>query len=148
RPHRGAKMPGQAGPQPGPGRRSVRARQRVGERGDDPRLIPGSPGGGGFRPRRGAADGPGPRADLRALGQPIRIANRDSPGDLQSTVGLDTTQGLMHRIFAGMATWAAIFMVGEGALGVLTKRVAPSLVGWHLVFGVFVGIYVSILQVM
>lgn len=54
----------------------------------------------------------------------------------------------MHRIFAGMAIWAVIFMVGEGALGVLTKRFQPALVGWHMVFGVFVGIYVSILQVM
>jgi len=61
----------------------------------------------------------------------------------------------MHRIFAGMATWAVIFMLGEGVLGVLTKRVQPGpmgfnphLVGWHLAFGVFVGIYVSILQVM
>jgi hypothetical protein len=54
----------------------------------------------------------------------------------------------MHRIFAGMATWAVVFMVGEGVLGILTKRVQPALVGWHMVFGVFVGIYVSILQVM
>jgi hypothetical protein len=54
----------------------------------------------------------------------------------------------MHRIFAGMAFWAVAFMVGEGALGVLTKRVAPGLVGWHMVLGVFVGVYVSILQVM
>ena len=54
----------------------------------------------------------------------------------------------MHRIFAGMAVWAVIFMVSEGVLGVLTKRVQPGLVGWHMVFGVFVGIYVSILQVM
>ncbi len=54
----------------------------------------------------------------------------------------------MHRIFAGMATWAGILMVGEGVLGVLTKRFQPGLVGWHMVFGVFVGIYVSILQVM
>ena len=54
----------------------------------------------------------------------------------------------MHRIFAGMATWAVIFMVGEGVLGVLTKRVNPAFVGWHMMFGVFVGIYISILQVM
>jgi len=54
----------------------------------------------------------------------------------------------MHRIFAGMAFWAVAFMVGEGVLGVLTKRVAPGLVGWHMVLGVFVGVYVAILQVM
>jgi hypothetical protein len=47
-----------------------------------------------------------------------------------------------------MATWAVIFMVGEGVLGVLTKHVDGRLVGWHMVFGVFVGVYVSILQVM
>ena len=28
----------------------------------------------------------------------------------------------MHRIFAGMAIWAVVFMVGEGVLGVLTKH--------------------------
>src|SRR5205085_12104869 len=61
----------------------------------------------------------------------------------------------MHRIFAGMAGWAVIFMLGEGVLGVFTKRFHPgpmgfnpALVGWHLALGVFVGIYVSILQVM
>lgn len=55
----------------------------------------------------------------------------------------------MHRIFAGMAVWAVIFMAGEGVLGVLIKRFGHSnLVGLHLMFGVFVGIYVSILQVM
>ena len=54
----------------------------------------------------------------------------------------------MHRIFAGMAIWAVIFMLGEGVLGVLTKRVNPAFVGWHMMFGVFVGIYISILQVM
>ena len=54
----------------------------------------------------------------------------------------------MHRIFAGMATWAVIFMAAEGVLGVLTKRFHMSLVGPHMIFGVFVGIYVSILQVM
>lgn len=54
----------------------------------------------------------------------------------------------MHRIFAGMAIWAVVFMVAEGVLGVLTKRVDPGLVGWHMVFGVFVGVYVAILQVM
>jgi hypothetical protein len=53
----------------------------------------------------------------------------------------------MHRIFAGMAFWAVILMVGEGVLGVLTKRYEPALVGWHMIFGLFVGIYVSILQV-
>ena len=61
----------------------------------------------------------------------------------------------MHRIFAGMAFWAVVAMVGEGVLGVLTKRYHPgpmgfntALVGWHMALGVFVGIYVSILQVM
>jgi hypothetical protein len=54
----------------------------------------------------------------------------------------------MHRIFAGMAIWAVIFMAGEGVLGVLTKRVNPAFVGWHMMFGVFVGVYISILQVM
>jgi hypothetical protein len=54
----------------------------------------------------------------------------------------------MHRIFAGMAIWAVIFMVGEGVLGVLTKHYQPGLVGWHMVLGVFIGVYVSILQVM
>src|SRR5687768_2018055 len=55
----------------------------------------------------------------------------------------------MHRIFAGMAFWAVVFMVGEGILGVVMKRVPmPGLIGWHMMLGVFVGIYVSILQVM
>ncbi len=54
----------------------------------------------------------------------------------------------MHRIFAGMAIWAVIFMAGEGVLGVLTKHYQPGLVGWHMVLGVFIGVYVSILQVM
>ena len=54
----------------------------------------------------------------------------------------------MHRIFAGMAIWAVVFMVGEGVLGVLTKHYQPGLVGWHMVLGVFIGVYVSILQVM
>jgi hypothetical protein len=54
----------------------------------------------------------------------------------------------MHRIFAGMAFWAVVFMAGEGVLGVLTKRGMPGLVGWHMILGVFVGVYVSILQVM
>jgi len=61
----------------------------------------------------------------------------------------------MHRIFAGMAFWAVVFMAGEGVLGVLTKRYHPgpmgfnpALVGWHMALGVFVGVYVSILQVM
>ena len=54
----------------------------------------------------------------------------------------------MHRIFAGMAIWAVIFFVAEGVLGVLTKRFDRSLVGIHMMFGVFVGIYICILQVM
>jgi len=54
-----------------------------------------------------------------------------------------------------MAFWAVVFMAGEGVLGVLTKRYHPgpmgfnpALVGWHMALGVFVGVYVSILQVM
>ena len=48
-----------------------------------------------------------------------------------------------------MASWAVIFMLGEGVLGVLIKRFDHrGLIGLHLMFGVFVGIYVSILQVM
>jgi hypothetical protein len=55
----------------------------------------------------------------------------------------------MHRIFAGMAIWAVIFFLGEGVLGVLTSRVNRDFfVGIHMMFGVFVGIYVCILQVM
>ena len=56
----------------------------------------------------------------------------------------------MHRIFAGMAVWAVVFMVGEGVLGVITKRFDPShqWVGVHLALGVFIGVYISILQVM
>jgi hypothetical protein len=54
----------------------------------------------------------------------------------------------MHRIFAGMAAWAAVFMVAEAVLGVLTKRSSPDLVGWHMVFGVFLGVYLCILHVM
>ena len=48
-----------------------------------------------------------------------------------------------------MAVWAVVFMVGEGALGVAIKRFhIDGLVGLHLMVGVLVGIYVSILQVM
>ena len=55
----------------------------------------------------------------------------------------------MHRIFAGMAVWAVIFMLAEATLGILTKRVNYDVfVGWHMLFGVFVGIYLSILHVM
>jgi hypothetical protein len=58
----------------------------------------------------------------------------------------------MHRIFAGMAIWAVIFMLGEGVLGVITAHSDPhtqaQLIGWHMVVGVFIGVYVSILQVM
>ncbi len=54
----------------------------------------------------------------------------------------------MHRIFAGMAVWAVILLVGEGVLGVLTKRFDPGLVGLHMLVGVVTGIYVSILHVM
>ncbi len=54
----------------------------------------------------------------------------------------------MHRIFAGMAVWAVLFLVGEGVLGIVTRRVDPSLVGWHMIFGVFVGVYICILHVM
>ena len=54
----------------------------------------------------------------------------------------------MHRIFAGMAFWAVAFMLGEGVLGILTKHYDQRLVGWHLVLGVFIGVYIAILQVM
>jgi divalent metal cation (Fe/Co/Zn/Cd) transporter len=54
----------------------------------------------------------------------------------------------MHRIFAGMAVWAVVLLLAEFALGVLTRRVQPALVGWHLAFGVFVAIYVCVLHVM
>ncbi len=54
----------------------------------------------------------------------------------------------MHRIFAGMAIWAVLFLVGEGVLGIVTRRVEPALVGWHMIFGVFVGVYICILHVM
>ena len=54
----------------------------------------------------------------------------------------------MHRIFAGMAVWASIFMGTEVVLGILTKRVAPGLVGIHLALGVLLGIYLSLLHVM
>jgi hypothetical protein len=54
----------------------------------------------------------------------------------------------MHRIFAGMAVWASVFMVGEVALGILTRRVSPGLVGLHLAVGVLLGIYLSLLHVM
>jgi hypothetical protein len=54
----------------------------------------------------------------------------------------------MHRIFAGMAIWGAIAMAAEVALGIATKRFAPGLVGVHLVLGVLLGIYLSLLHVM
>src|SRR5262245_8072218 len=48
-----------------------------------------------------------------------------------------------------MAVWAVVFMVGEGVLGVLLKRFdLRGLIGWHMLFGVFVGVYVCILHVM
>jgi len=54
-----------------------------------------------------------------------------------------------------MAIWAVVFMVVEGVLGVLTKRYEPgamgfnpAFVGWHMAFGVYLGVYISILQVM
>ena len=58
----------------------------------------------------------------------------------------------MHRIFVGMAFWAVAFMLGEGVLGVFTAHSDPhtraQLIGWHMVLGVFIGVYISILQVM
>lgn len=54
----------------------------------------------------------------------------------------------MHRIFAGMAVWATIFMVGEIVLGILTHRVDRGLVGGHMVLGVFAAVYICILHVM
>lgn len=54
----------------------------------------------------------------------------------------------MHRIFAGMAVWAAIFMFGEVALGILSGPDHPGLFRWHMLGGVFVGIYICILHVM
>jgi len=54
----------------------------------------------------------------------------------------------MHRIFAGMAIWAAILLVAQVVLGILTKRADPSLVGLHLTGGVILGIYLFLLHVM
>lgn len=54
----------------------------------------------------------------------------------------------MHRIFAGMAIWAVIFMVAQNVFGIMTKRLDPKWLGLHIAFGVFVGIYVCILHVM
>lgn len=53
----------------------------------------------------------------------------------------------MHRIFAGMAVWASVFLVAQVVLGVLTKRVDPSWVTLHLYGGVLLGIYLCILHV-
>ena len=53
----------------------------------------------------------------------------------------------MHRIFAGMALWAAVFLVVQLALGV-ALRWHPAWVGWHLGVGVILGIYLCILHVM
>jgi len=48
-----------------------------------------------------------------------------------------------------MAVWAVLFLLAEGVLGVLLKRFgAAGLVGWHMLFGVFVGVYICILHVM
>lgn len=54
----------------------------------------------------------------------------------------------MHRIFAGMAFWATVFLLAEGGLGIYVKRFDPSLKMLHLLGGVFVGIYIAILHVM
>jgi hypothetical protein len=53
----------------------------------------------------------------------------------------------MHRIFAGMALWAAVSLVIQIALGV-ALRWHPALIGWHLGVGVILGIYLCILHVM
>jgi hypothetical protein len=60
----------------------------------------------------------------------------------------------MHRIFAGMALWASVLMVAQGALGVVLKRAVDDLalqqqllVG-HLALGVVLGIYLCVLHVM
>ena len=54
----------------------------------------------------------------------------------------------MHRIFAGMAIWAVIFLVGEGVLGYVTRHHNPELIGWNMIGGIFVGIYICILHIM
>jgi hypothetical protein len=60
----------------------------------------------------------------------------------------------MHRIFSGMAIWASIFMVAQGAMGLVLKRMVddPVLKGQllvaHLAFGVMLGIYLCVLHVM
>ena len=54
----------------------------------------------------------------------------------------------MQRIFAGMAVWAVIFIVGEGVLGYLTRHHNEGLIGWHMIGGIFVGVYVCILHIM
>ena len=47
-----------------------------------------------------------------------------------------------------MAVWATIFLVGEMVLGLLTDRTDPTLLTWHMLLGVFTGIYICILHVM
>jgi hypothetical protein len=58
----------------------------------------------------------------------------------------------MHRIFLGMAVWAAAFLAAELALGLVLARAAPplkaTLFPWHLIGGVFTGIFVCVLHVM
>ncbi len=54
----------------------------------------------------------------------------------------------MHRIFAGMAAWASVFMAVQVGLGVAAKRFGFNAVGLHLILGVLLGIYLSLLHVM
>ncbi len=57
----------------------------------------------------------------------------------------------MHRIFAGMAVWATIFLVGEMVLGLTLAHTdvdKQGMLTWHMLLGVFVGIYICILHVM
>ena len=50
-----------------------------------------------------------------------------------------------------MAVWATIFLVGEMVLGLMTDRTPggnPEILTWHMLLGVFVGVYICILHVM
>jgi len=54
----------------------------------------------------------------------------------------------MHRIFAGMAIWASVFMAAQVGLGLAARRFGLNVMGLHLVLGVLLGIYLSLLHVM
>ncbi len=59
----------------------------------------------------------------------------------------------MHRIFAGMAFWAAFLLVAEFALGFFVRRAGgPELQAWlfqwHLIGGVLTAIFICVLHVM